>query len=94
MAQDSGLDSTSLPAIPESEESVSVLGLPGEDLSSEEDAPVKLDSHQLAKVLEDLNQFSGWQVYPAAVAELVTSAVKLLRRGPECVPTAWLMDAS
>ena len=54
-----------------------------EESSSEEESQPFLDPRQLQSVLEGLNQYSGWRVYPELLVKLMTAGVKVLRRGNE-----------
>ena len=65
-----------------------------EDLSSDEDSQPALDTRALQTVLEGLNQYSGWRVFPDMLAKLMTAAVKVLQRGSECVSEASLKPCS
>ena len=59
--------------------------LHGEATSSDEESQPHLDDRGLRTILEGLNQYSGWRVYPEILARLMTAAVRLLRRGNEYV---------
>ena len=59
-----------------------------EDLSSDEDSQPALDARELQTILEGLNQYSGWRVFPDMLAKLMSAAVKALQRGSECVSQA------